>query len=273
MSVNEFLELLIKELESNHELCHYYRILDSKSSFLFRKAYLEQRLQFVDKSITKTNNIIWDTGCGYATTSIFLSLNGYNVIGTTLEYYYDKIQTRLDYWSKFGDLSALKIKYENLFDAKYDPGTFDAIILQDTLHHIEPISDAVDILYKALKDDGKIIISEENGNNIVCNIKHFKERGFKRIAEIYDERLNKKIMFGNENTRSLKKWIKIFSDNNFSIDNKNTEYIRLFPPVFFNDKNYAKLINTEQKIWKKNSIVREFLFFGINFLAHKGKIQ
>ena len=44
------------------------------------------------------------------------------------------------------------------------------------------------------------------------------------LKEKYDERLNKKILFGNENTRSLKRWTKIFRDNNFVVDDKYTEY-------------------------------------------------
>ncbi len=269
MNVNEFLELFVKELELNGELSDYYRLLKVKSSFLFRKAYIEQRLRYIDKFINNKNYVIWDAGCGYATTSIFLSINGYNVEGTTLEYYYDKIQKRLDYWSKYGDLDTFSIRYENLFDNNYKTGTYDAIILQDTLHHLEPISDAMDIFHEVLKDDGKIIISEENGNNIVCNIKHFRERGFNRITEVYDKKLGKKIQFGNENTRSLKNWEKIFSQADFNIDNNLTEYVRLFPPRAFNDTNYYSLIEKEQRIWRRNKLLREFFFFGINFVAIK----
>ena len=270
MSINEFLELFVRELELNRELSDYYRLLKAKSSFLFRKAYIEQRLRYVDKLINKKGYVIWDAGCGYATTSIFLSINGYKVEGTTLEFYYDKIRKRLDYWSRFGNIDTLSIRYENLFDNSLKPDSFDAIVLQDTLHHLEPISDAVDIFSKALKDDGKIIVSEENGNNIICNIKHFRERGFNRITAVYDEKLGKKIMFGNENTRSLKSWKKIFSKANFTIDNSLTEYIRLFPPGLFNDTDYYNLLEKEQRIWRKNRLLREFFFFGINFTAVRG---
>ncbi len=269
MDTNEFLELFIKELGLNSKLRDYYRILDSRSSFLFRKAYLEQRLKYISLNTCNKSTLIWDLGCGYGTTSIFLCLNGYKVTGTTLEFYYDKIRARLDYWSKFGNLDSLDIRYENLYDKEYKTDTYDTIILQDTLHHLEPITDAFKIFNHVLKMDGKIIVCEENGNNIIINIKNFLNRGFKRITEIYDEKLDEKILLGNENTRSLKQWGKLFSSNNFSIDNELTEYIRFLPPGLFKETNYNDIINKEQRIWEKHKLLREFLFFGINFVAHK----
>jgi SAM-dependent methyltransferase len=272
MNVEWFLELLVKELEQNDELKNYYKLIDSKSFFLFRKAYIEQRLNFVFKTTGKGNLEIWDVGCGYATSAILLTLIGHKVRGSTLEFYYDKIQKRLEYWSKYGDLSKLTFKYENIFDIEIATEKYDAILVQDTLHHIEPIHDALRIFHNALKKDGRIISSEENGRNFFCAAKHFKERGFKRIIEIYDEKLNKKLFFGNENTRSFSKWEKIFTDNNFIIDEESVEFIRFFPPFVFKEYNYRNILNAEQRIWRKNCLLREYLFFGINFVARKQAI-
>jgi SAM-dependent methyltransferase len=270
MSVTEFLELFIKELELNGDLRHYYRLLNSKQRFLWRKAYLEQRLQYVSDQIGPAPGQIWDVGCGYGTTAIFLALNGFNVLGNTLEFYYNQIKNRMDYWSQFGNLDRLKIEYANLFDMKVPEVIYDYIIAQDTLHHLEPINDALKIFAHSLKPEGKLIVTEENGFSFFIRMKNFSKRGFNRVSEYYDEQLNKTIPFGNENARSMKAWRKLFEDHGFDVPEKYTEYIRLYPHFFYTRSNYGLMRFREAKISRKLPLVHEFLFFGINFTAiHK----
>jgi len=170
MTVKEFFSLFEDELRANKELTDYHRIINSPKLYHFRRAYVEQRLNFVMSQITKPYAQIWDVGCGFGTTSILLALNGHKVVGTTLEYYYEQMQERLKYWSQFGDLSNLTFEYKNMFDESPDPKSYDYIVAQDTLHHLEPFDKAVRIFYDVLKPDGKIVVSEENGSNIVCNL-------------------------------------------------------------------------------------------------------
>lgn len=269
MSVKEFLELFIKELEHNTNLREYHRIINSPKSYLFRKAYVEQRFNYVDKALTDIEGDIWDLGCGYATTSIFLALNGKKVTGTTLEFYYDKISERFDYWSKYASLDTLKINYENIFDKKVVPGAYEAILVQDTLHHLEPIDEAIEIIGESLTKNGRVVVSEENGNNIIQNAKLYKQRGRKRIKEIYDEKLNKTILLGDENIRSMKKWKQLFAKQGMQIDDKATEYIRFYPPNFFNEENYYETIIKEQKIAAGNKLLKERMFFGLNYTVMK----
>ena len=117
-------------------------------------------------------------------------------MGNTLEFYYDKIGRRLDYWSRYGDVSGFRVEYANLFDMRVPPRSFDAIIAQDTLHHLEPISDALRIFNHSLRQNGKLIVVEENGNNVFINLKNFLKRGFNRVTVYYDESCNRKSCLG-----------------------------------------------------------------------------
>lgn len=252
-------------------MTHYHRFINSPKLYDFRKSYLEQRYRFVLDQIEKPHAQIWDVGCGYGTTSILLGLNGHKVLGTTLEYYFDEIKNRLKYWSQFGDISSVTLEYQNMFDKYPAEESLDYIVAQDTLHHLEPFDKAVEIFHKVLKPDGKIIVSEENGNNIICNIKHFRERGFKRISSYYDERLNKEIVFGNENTRSLSKWKSAFAKGGFKVDTDTLEYIRYYMPGKYDGTNTEDIIKKESRLWKKSSLLREFFFFGMNFTVGKAK--
>jgi hypothetical protein len=62
--------------------------LENPASFEFRKSYVTQRLHYILDHLPTPDAAIWDCGCGYGTTAIFLALNGYKVHGTTLEFYF-----------------------------------------------------------------------------------------------------------------------------------------------------------------------------------------
>ncbi len=269
MNVPEFLELFVKELELNADLRGYYRLINNNNRFLWRNAYLEQRLEYVYSQLGSTKGAVWDVGCGYGTTAIFLALNGYEVYGNTLEFYYDKIRDRLQYWGRYGDLSGLKLEYANLFDIPVRDHTYDIIIAQDTLHHLEPIEEALAIFNRALKPEGRLIVIEENGQGLFIRLKNFAVRGFKKTGEYYDPRLNKKIPFGNENARSYIHWRKLFNKAGLDLQEKHTEYIRFLPPFCFKRGNYRNVIEKEKRISKNCGWIRKYLFFGINFTAVK----
>lgn len=269
MHIEEFFALFLEELKSNSKLTSYYKFLENPASFEFRKAYVVQRLQYILDHLPTTDAAIWDCGCGYGTTAIFLALNGYKVHGTTLEFYFARIPERLQYWAQFGDVSGFTYSYENLFDVPPPPASYDHIIIQDTLHHLEPLQDALRIFHQALRPAGNLIIVEENGGNVVQNLKLYLRRGNKRIIEIYDEQLKKNILLGNENIRPLATWRRELHKQQLTIYPADVQYIRLFPPFMFKQNNTPELVQREDRIWRRNALLKEKLYFGLNFVAGK----
>ncbi len=273
MHIDQFLELFIKELEVNKDLRNYYRVIDDPGRYLFRKSYIGLRLEYVYTHLGITSGKIWDVGCGYGTTSIFLALNGFEVYGNTLEYYFDKIQDRLAYWQKFGDISKLQIRYADVFELDFHPDTFDAIVAQDTLHHLEPAGQALKILNDALKPGRHLVVTEENGRSIFIGFKNFLKRGFKRVDTYYDPKLKKAILFGNENARSMHKWNLLLKKSNFAVDSDDITYLRILPPFIYQPDYYTKIPQWEQGLFRKAPLISQFLFFGLNFTASKLKQQ
>ena len=270
MTVEEFFTHFVEELKENEDLRYYYKYLEDESKFEYRKAYFCQRLQYIIDHIDANQDLrIWDCGCGFGTTAIFLAINGIKSHGTTLEHYIKQIPKRLDYWSKFGDMSLFTYSYENIFDHQFEASSYDLIIIQDTLHHLEPLADALKILHHVLSKDGHLLIIEENGNNVIQNTKLYLQRGNKRIIEIYDEQLQKNILLGNENIRSLNTWSKEFSKQGFEVENETVQYIRYYLPFMFPNKNADARVSKEQRLWKSNSFLKEYFFFGINFMVQK----
>ena len=272
VSPEQFFELMIKELEVHTEMQPYYKFLGKKSSWHFRRNYFLQRLRYIQKNIIDPGNkdvSIWDCGCGYGTTCLFLAMNGIKTHGTTLEFYFDTVQKRMKYWSQYGDTSLFTCTYENLFDNRPAPASYDWIIVQDTLHHLEPIDEALQIFNNSLKKNGKILSIEENGNNIIQRIKLYKYRGNKRIITIWDEKLQKDILIGNENIRSLDSWQKLFEKNGFHIQDGSVQYVRYFLPIHYRFSDAEKLLQKEQRIQEGKGMRREYFFFGLNFIAKK----
>lgn len=269
MTTLEFFELFLLELKSHPEMQGYYKFLQDKSSFDFRKNYFLKRLEFVEKNVLPNPGKLWDCGCGYGTQCLFLAMNGVESVGSTLEFYFESIQKRKDYWSKFGEVDKFKVNYENIFENHPAPESMDYILVGDTLHHLEPISEALRILKSVLKENGKIIIIEENGENLLQRLILYIRRGNKRIIEIEDEKLHKKYLIGNENIRGLAQWEQLFNDAGLKIDMDSVEYVRLLYPVFYKLIGSERVKELENRLYKTNPILRKYFYFGVNFTAAK----
>lgn len=274
MTVNEFFENFLEELKQHDKLREYYKYHDDPAKLNFRKAYFCQRLQYVFDQVSAAIDqsktpAVWDCGSGYSTTQIFLALNGIPSRGSTLEFYYKHLPQRLEYWKNRGDMSLVEVSYENVFEASVHENSTDIIILQDTLHHLEPLAKSLEIFYRTLRPGGILIAVEENGSNLMQRIKLYRQRGNNRIIEYYDEGLGKKVLMGNENIRSFKRWKKEFEKAHFEMGADSLQYVRLFPPSFFSKKPLGQVVEREQQLWKKHGLLKEYFFFGINFVAKK----
>ena len=271
MTTATFLDLFVKELDENPNLFPYYKLNHgSAAQKAFRKAYFLQRLNFIEKQVEKNENItVLDCGCGYGTTAFFLSMNQIPVTGTTLEFYFDQIDQRKKYWSHFGNIENITFEYQNIFESGFEENSFDYIILQDTLHHIEPVEEALQIFFKLLKKGGKLILVEENGACWVRQAILFAKRRNKRIIDYYDPKLQKTILLGNENIRAEKEWKKLFENTGFINLVQENQYVRYYYPHAYKIKKMEEIIEKEQKIAVKNAWLRHHFFFGINMVFVK----
>jgi SAM-dependent methyltransferase len=188
------------------------------------------------------------------------------VKGTTLEYYYNEIEGRKEFWSRYGNLDKLTVRYENIFDTEEEKGIFNIVVLQDTLHHLEPVDAALRIFRDSLKPGGRVIAIEENGSSVFIITKNLLKRGLSKKKEYFDETLGKSVIMADEHARSLYEWGKVLKNIGLG-GTFEAEYIRLLPPCFFTDKNYGSVIDCEQRMGKSGYFPSKYFFFGINFIA------
>lgn len=167
MTVAQFFDLFLEELTGHEKLREYYKFHGDPSRFDFRKAYFCQRLQYVYDKVCEAKKqhsgelSVWDCGSGYSTTQLFLAMNGIASRGSTLEYYYHHIPKRMDYWRKYGDAGLVTVTYENIFEAAIQDASEDVIIVQDTLHHLEPLQDSLTIFHRTLRPGGRSLRSRK----------------------------------------------------------------------------------------------------------------
>lgn len=64
-------------------------------------------------------------------------------------------------------------------------------------------------------------------------------------------------------------WQKAFQKEGFNIQQDTVQYIRYYLPFAFPNKKAKERVEKEQQIWKKNNFLKEYFFFGINYLVEK----
>ncbi|MCU7496366.1 MAG: class I SAM-dependent methyltransferase [Ignavibacteria bacterium] len=273
MTPAEFFELFEKELDSynsdsSYGIKDYYKFAQKGLLYTWRKAYLLQRLEYIYENIVKYSpSQVWDVGCGFGTSSLFLAMNGISSKGTTLEWYHKMLPERKKFWNQYGNAELFNVNIENLFEISIPKESADFILVQDTLHHLEPIDEALRIFYETLRKGGKVVVVDDNGNNIMQRMKLYLYRKNNRVIEFYDENLKKKILFGNENVRSYSQWASLFHKSRFEIS--NVQFIRFFPPIVVNSNNYKSIMDVEKKLWQKSGFLKEYFYWGLDFVAMK----
>lgn len=257
--------LFIKELASTPSLHRYYKFLERPERFRFRKHYFCQRLAFI-AGRARHGQRIWDCGCGYGTTGLFLAMNGIACHGTTVEFYLEQLNARRGFWRQHGDVSLFSASHENIFSSNAHEGSYDAIVVQDTLHHLEPLGEALSILSKSLRQGGRLLVVEENGDNLVQRAKLFLQRGNRRIIEVTDKATGEKFLLGNENIRGLASWQREMAGHGLSLE--ELEYLRFYPPFWCSRfASDSALARAESSI--THPFLRKYAAFGINFIAKK----
>ena len=271
MTPDRFFDLFLEELRALPELSDYYKYHGSEKAFEFRKAYFLQRLRYVDREVRALANhlgrapAIWDLGCGYGTTCLYLAMNGLATYGSTLEFYYDFLPRRRDYWRQFGEADLFTASYEDIYDAPPAAASYDCVVVQDTLHHLEPIDRAVGIIAASLRPGGIAVCVEENGDNLVQTAKLYRQRGGERVITYRDEALGKDVTMGNENIRGIGAWRDIFRRNGMRVEDGSVEFIRLLPPVVYGSASGETIAARERALAK--GFLRKYFFFGVNFVA------
>lgn len=240
-----------KEIYSQ-SLTHYYRklIRASESVLRFRAVFFAMRLQpvltyvsqFVDTHHRAPN--ILDLGCRFGLETILIGRSGACVHGidpernaileaAVLKTHYEK-QERVE----------LDVRYEkaNLFSFN-PPETYDAIYSSATMHHIEPMGQAMPLVAKLIKPGGYFFLSDENGLSPAQQLIVQKRIGWMRSRKLWltDSETGQPFLYGNENIRPPFRWAHLMKQA--GLQPVSLKYCRFLPPI---DWSVERLVKFER---------------------------
>jgi 2-polyprenyl-3-methyl-5-hydroxy-6-metoxy-1,4-benzoquinol methylase len=284
--------MVVLEQERKLQICEYYSLwintlykkLSPKNRKIFSEYYsnylnsfdeflcyvVAQRLSelklYLEKNSTKKLNIL-DVGTGTGSESIYMALHNHRVLGIDINEKRLKVARERKkiaerHWNKALEC---EFKKENLL--YHNPeDLYDLIWMEETFHHLEPRSEVLQKLYKLLKKDGLIILTENNAYNPLIQLKLFLKRGFKtvKIKKVHTEKGIEKTPYGNERILSPRELRELMENNGFS--DISYRYFRVVPEAF------AKLFGTKttlqiEEVFEETPFI--FLFVHYNFAARK----
>ena len=203
-------------------------------------------------SKSKKKLSILDVGSGCGSESLSFASFGHDVHGIDIKA--DRVKTAIER-SKLFNFKSPTFEVKSIFNIT---DKYDIIWMNQAFHHIEPREQLCEHLRSLLNKDGKIVIAESNGSNILIQAQLFKVRGFNTITYFEDE-LGNKLPYGNERVISCMGLKRIMRRYDFrSLTNR---FYRVFPnkEKFFKiekkfEKNkfpsfiYSHMVNSFEKI-------------------------
>lgn len=156
---------------------YYYDSLRNKARRYLYKNLYQNRLRYITNLLLSLRSpLILDAGCGLGSESILFSSLGAKVVSVDLNeerlkvaekrklFYKDLVKGRVEFI--FGDVFEI-IKMRK----------FDIVWMNESISHIHPAEEFLQIAHHQLNSGGRVIISETNGGNPYILLKRFMETG------------------------------------------------------------------------------------------------
>lgn len=140
-------------------------------------ARLEPVLQEI-RNLPSSAHIL-DAGCGFGTESVLFSFFGPEVTGIELVTERCRLaSSRVNFYRDFSS-GPLNLRFENAQVMRFlqRSGPFDLIWAMESISHIYPPDEFLSLVYRRLKNRGKLIISDPNRLNPSAWVKSIRIRG------------------------------------------------------------------------------------------------
>jgi 2-polyprenyl-3-methyl-5-hydroxy-6-metoxy-1,4-benzoquinol methylase len=238
---HEWAQIIRKSTVDWDYLKKYYRgLLDPQKTraIEFRALFFALRIQPVltyVEDFVKINGRsphILDLGCGFGMESLLICHAGAKVHAIDVSREKIALAPRLlrVYQINHGVKLDISFEFVNLFRFS-TVQQYDAVYSSATLHHIEPVAEAMRVIAGLIKSGGKFFLSDENGANIIQQLAIQKQLGWiaPRVVWQADPETGKMQLYGNENIRPGFLWARFL--RNACLIPRSIKYCRFFPPL------------------------------------------
>ena len=221
--------------------CYYYSYKKLFNEYI--KFHYSQQTKELMNAIGRFNSPrCLEIGCGCGIESLWMAYRGEaTVTGIDIR------EDRLDVARRCKEILEMQISKSlpclfekcSLFDVEGE-NKFDIIWMEQTFHHIEPRTMALDKISELVKDGGFVMISESNAWNPLLQTILVLRRGFSTVKEYVDES-GRKNQYGNERILTSQKLCKELEKRR--ILKRSVRYFRVLP-----NKSWGRLVALEKKI-------------------------
>lgn len=231
--------------ENFQNYLQYYSKLSNRYRFAIR---VEPLIKSVYNDIK-----ILDAGCGFGTESILCGVLGARVTGLDLskarigiakrrlEYYEKKLNTKLDVTFSLGNVFNLSDQY-------------DIVWCKESISHIDPGDNFLDVSYTNLFTGGKIIISDSNILNPLVRLYAISEH--RRLGGVYTTRKDPLtgdcVSYAQERFYSSNEMKRLLLKHGFEIERI---YHSIFIPSIFITKNTFAIIKSIEKLFERMPVI------------------
>ncbi len=122
-----------------------------------------KRLKYILTSLQKNvpaNASVLDVGCGNGLISMSMGKAGYNVYGIDIS------EKSIEKAKANNTLSNVKFDTVSAEEFSANTAQYDAVVCSEVLEHLHDPSQLLKVLYRAVKDDGILIVTVPNGKGL-----------------------------------------------------------------------------------------------------------
>jgi len=235
---------------------YYYGSLGNKTRrYLYRNLYHNRLRYITDLLLSLRSPIILDAGCGLGSEALLFSSLGAKVVAVDLK------EKRLKVAEK------RKLFYKDLVKGRVEfiPGDvfeiikmrkFDIVWMNESISHIHPAEEFLQIARNQLNSGGRVIISETNGGNPYILLKRFMETGSWswRSRFVKDPERGSEVGYALERLFAFKQIVNILTQTGYSIG--HVEFTHFIPVLLITNYEIFKMTNRLEKWLEKKKFSR-----------------
>lgn len=206
---------------------NYYKSYKKLFAMYIKYHYSQQIMEMMDIISQIGRARILDVGCGCGTESLWMALNGADVIGIDIREERLRVaEARKNVLEQLtGKHTACKFIQTSMLDLD-DLLKYDAIWMEQAFHHLEPRDEVVDKIARLLKIGGYVVISEANAWNPLIQANLLRTRGIGTL-KLYKDSKGNSLLYGDE--RILTPYSLCKSLKRKTIIKQSLRYYRIFP--------------------------------------------